>query len=127
MIAFAAACGTIVVSLLIYLVRPLRVTQCGADMATPVDATVAVYRQHLVELEADERAGLVADDQFLIEREALEERVIADLAPGPHANGTARPTVEPGRLTYLLIVGLPLAAAVIYFAIGAPHAILQSP
>jgi cytochrome c-type biogenesis protein CcmH len=126
-IAFSAACGTIVVSLLIFLVRPLRVPRRGVDMATPVDANVAVYRQQLAELEADLGAGLVADDQFFIERDALEERVIADLAQGSHAIGKARPIVRPGRLTYWLIIGVPLAAALIYAAIGAPHAILQSP
>jgi cytochrome c-type biogenesis protein CcmI len=125
-IAFSAACGMVVVSVLIFLVRPLRATS-RAETATPSDAVVAVYRRQLAELEADERAGLVAQDQFLIERDALEERVIADLAEGSHSDRNTTPTPQPGRLKYVLVIGVPLVAALLYLAIGAPDAILPSP
>jgi cytochrome c-type biogenesis protein CcmH len=127
MIAFSAACGALVVSVLIFILRPLRVTSRGAEMVTPVDANLAVYRRQLAELEADRHAGRVADDQFLIERDALERRVIADLAEGSQSNRKAKPTVQPGLFRYVLVIGLPLVAALLYLAIGAANAILQSP
>jgi cytochrome c-type biogenesis protein CcmI len=127
MIAFSAACGTLVVSVLIFLVRPRRVAGRGAETGTQVDAVVAVYRRQLAELEADRRHGLVADDQFLSERDELERRVIADLAEESYSNGRAKRSVHLGGLKYVIVIGVALMAALVYLAIGAPNMILQSP
>jgi cytochrome c-type biogenesis protein CcmH len=126
MIAFSAACAAFVVAVLMIIVRPLRVTSRSQQTGTHNDAVVAVYRRQLAELEADRRHGLVADDQFLSERDDLEQRVIADLGEASHSKGTARPTVHPGGLTYVIAIGLPLAAALLYLVIGAPDVILNA-
>jgi cytochrome c-type biogenesis protein CcmH len=92
-----------------------------------IDANVVVYRQQLAELEADRRDGIVTDDHFLIEQELLEERVLADLSGDPQRRAVASPTARTGALMYFLAIGLPLAAILIYLAIGAPGAIVHAP
>lgn len=53
----------------------------GATM----DANLAVYRRQLAEMEADLRDGIITNEQFLCDREELEQRVIVDLRKPSHA------------------------------------------
>jgi cytochrome c-type biogenesis protein CcmH len=43
------------------------------------DANVAVYRRQLDDMESDLRQGLITNEQFLEDREELEQRLILDL------------------------------------------------
>jgi cytochrome c-type biogenesis protein CcmH len=51
------------------------------DSPTREQAVIAVYRRHLAELKSDVREGTLADEPFALEREELEARLAADLAP----------------------------------------------
>lgn len=124
MIVFLAACGALLVLLLVFLVRPGRIPARG-DKGS--EAVVAVYRRQLVELEADRRDGLVADDQYLIDRDDLEQRAITDLAAESSAKRKAAPVGQLGGLTYALVIAVPIVATLVYLAIGAPDAILSRP
>jgi cytochrome c-type biogenesis protein CcmI len=101
-------------------------TTIARELARP-DAIVAVYGRQLDELESDRRHGLFTDDEFLVERDDLERRVIGDVAEPSPLDDRARPTAHATRLRYILAVGMPLAAAVLYLALGAPHVISQAP
>jgi cytochrome c-type biogenesis protein CcmH len=50
---------------------------------TATEANLSVYRSQLHELTCDRRDGLVSDDDFARERDALEWRLILDLREGP--------------------------------------------
>jgi len=46
---------------------------------TPTEANLVIYRQQLAEMETDRRAGALTEDQFLGDRDELDERLIVDV------------------------------------------------
>jgi cytochrome c-type biogenesis protein CcmH len=127
MVALTAACAMLIVAVLRFIVRPLQVSGRGRATAQPPDANVAVYRRQLDELESDRRQGLFSEDEFLVERDDLERRVIADLPERSRPDDRVWPSADAARLRYILAIGMALAAALLYLALGAPHVINQSP
>ena len=98
MVVLTAVCGMLVVSVLTFIVRPLRVSGRGRATAQPPDANVAVYRSQLDELESDRRDGRFTDDEYLVERDDLERRVIEDLAAGSPSEDTGETNGPPGAI-----------------------------
>lgn len=77
----------------------------------------AVYRDQLQELERDVTRGLIAGDEAAAARLEIERRLLATAAqaePAP-ARGAGSPV-----LAVALALAVPAAAAVLYFALGAP-------
>jgi cytochrome c-type biogenesis protein CcmH len=89
---------------------------------------VAVYRRQLAEMESEHRLMIVSDDQFLRDRDELEQRVVTDLTEKSAAAGDERRHAGGSAgLLYAIAVGLPLAALFIYLALGAPSFIGTPP
>jgi cytochrome c-type biogenesis protein CcmH len=87
-------------------------------------ANTAIYRDQLKELDADLTAGTLARSQYDEARRELEARLLEDVGTAQ----AAAPAAHPGRGTAIAIgVALPLAAALLYVAVGNPGALSPRP
>lgn len=88
----------------------------------------AVYRDQLSELDADAQRGLIAPDEAQAARAEVARRLIAaEAARAAAASATATAagpshaaTALPHRFASILALGVPLAALLVYLAVGSP-------
>lgn len=123
MIVFLATCPLLVVLALAFILRPLRHPDNAGPASSETEANLAVYRRQLSELESDLRDRMVTAEQFLQDREELEARLIDDLPTESRQAGDGS-ALGTSRLVYLLACGLPVAAVLLYLALGAPASLL---
>lgn len=87
-------------------------------------ANIAIYRDQLRELDADLEAGTLAREQYDEARRELERRMLEDVEI-PHA---AASSPVSGRGTAFAVgLAVPLAAVLLYLAVGTPQALLPQP
>ena len=108
---------------LAFVVPPLWQRNGASSAHNDKEANVEVYRDQLAELEADRKNGSIVEEQYAIERDEIERRLLEDIAVSD-----AQPvgkTVRPdGRsFAYALAVAIPLLAIGLYFKIGDPQVI----
>lgn len=117
MTAFVVIAGLLAITALAFVVLPL--LKRGRDASVSRNAiNVAVYRDQLRELEADLRAGTLAQDQYEHSRQEVEARLLQDVG-GTEA--AVRPRSEWGAIAFA--IALPACALVIYLVVGNPQAI----
>jgi len=88
--------------------------------ATPAAANVAIHRDQLKELDADLAAGTLSPEQRDEARREIEQRLLDDVRTG---NGT-RAAMASGRRTAVAVAAaVPIAALLLYFAVGNPAAL----
>ena len=88
--------------------------------ATPDAANVAIHRDQLKELDADLAAGTLSPEQRNEARREIEQRLLDDVRTG---DGT-RATPASGRRTAIAVAAaVPIAALLLYFAVGNPAAL----
>ena len=88
--------------------------------ATPDAANVAIHRDQLKELDADLAAGTLSPEQRDEARREIEQRLLDDLRTG---DGT-RAIPAGGRRTGMAVaLALPVAALLLYLAVGNPAAL----
>ena len=127
MILFTVLCALLIVSALACILAPLRHPDRIATTSTTTDANVAVYRSELAEMESDVRHRVMTNEQFVLDRDELEKRLCVDLPKEPRASGKDGRAFSSGMLIYVLAVGVPLTAILLYLALGTPLSLLQSP
>jgi cytochrome c-type biogenesis protein CcmH len=83
-------------------------------------ANIAVYRDQLLELEADLQNGIVSKEQYAQDRDEIERRLLEDTATAVTAKEKpVAPAAAASRNTaYALAIGLPLMAVIFYLQIG---------
>ena len=117
---FWVICGLLIMLALAFVLPPLRHPERIGAASTATEANVAVYRRHLAEMESDCRHGIVTSDQFLRDRDELEQRLMTDLANDRARAHKGRRDIQIGSLYYWLAVGLPSAAVLVYLMLGTP-------
>src|SRR5258707_11597728 len=113
--AALAAIATLAVAL------PLAGRRQGAGISRR-DANLAIYRDQLRELDADLAAGTLAPDDYSRSKMELESRLLRDVAvenPASFSGGK--------RAAIIAGIAIPLCAAAIYLAVGAPAVFESSP
>ena len=125
MIVFPVICALLILVGLGFILPPLRHPNRLKPVKTMAEANAAVYRRHITELESDLRHGLITSAQFERDREELEGRAAVDLPKESRAIRNEKRTVGSGMLVLCLATGLPLAAMILYLALGTPGAILE--
>ena len=125
MIVFSVICALLILVGLGFILPPLRHPNRLTPVKTMAEANAAVYRRQVTELESDLRYGLTTSAQFERDREELEARAVVDLPKESRAIKNEQRTVGSGTLVFCLVTGLPLAAIILYLALGAPAAILE--
>lgn len=125
MIVFSVICALLILVGLGFILPPLRHPNRVTAVKTMAEANAAVYRRQITELESELRHGLITTAQFERDREELEGRAAVDLPKESRAVRTDNGTVGSGMLVLCLATGLPLAALILYLALGTPGAILE--
>lgn len=121
MTAFVVISGLLAIGALAFVVLPLLRRGSGRGLSRNA-INVAVYRDQLRELEADLRAGTLAQDQYDRARSEIEARLLQDVnqpdstAQAPRAEGSA----------VAFAIAVPACALVVYLAVGNPQAILTA-
>ena len=118
MIVFVGIAAAMVVMALAWIVVPLLRGGLRADARITREASnVAILRDQLRELENDLSNGTISREQYDPARRDLERRVLEESTAAPDA-GTSMPS-RAGALTAAIIAGaLPIAALIIYVALG---------
>ncbi len=129
MIIFWLMCAVFVAIALAFVLPPL-LQESGKkpDERGRPEANIAVYRDQISELEADQRNGIISREQYEQDRDELERRLLEDVAtPDEPVTKSAKP-VKAGRgAVYAVALGIPLVALALYFRVGNPNAISASP
>ena len=104
-------------------VLPPLLRRAGEGDGAAVDATnVAVYRDQLRELDADVAAGTLSPEQHVEARREIDVRLLDDVG----APGGAPPAAHAGRWAAVAVGALlPLAAVLLYLAVGNPAALTR--
>ena len=118
MSTFLIAAAALTLVTLALLVVPLVRRRVAAPRATQSDASIAVLRDQLEELERDRASGAISAEAYEAAQRGLKLRILEDAVTETAA--TDRPHVAPAMA---LAVLLPLAAAGLYVWIGTPAAI----
>ena len=126
MIVFSVICALLTLLALAFILPPLRHPDRVPAASTIAEANMAVFRRQLAEMESELRHQTITNDQFLNDREELEQRVIAELPKESRAIRKERPAFRSDMLIYGLAVGLPLTAVLLYLALGTAS-LLQFP
>ncbi len=120
MIVFSVLCALLIVLALASVLRPLRHPNRIATTRTMTEANVSVYRGELAEMESDLCDRIMTNKQFVRDREELEKRLIVDLVRPSRASRKEKSALGSGILICGLAVGVPLAAILLYLALGTP-------
>jgi cytochrome c-type biogenesis protein CcmH len=123
-ILFWVICGALILLALAF-VLPTALDRSAESESTGEEerrnANIAVYRDQLAELESDLQNGIVGQEQYALDRDEIERRLLEDITA---ANEKAKPAATGGRSTaYAIAIGLPVAAVMLYLSIGNPQSI----
>ena len=88
-------------------------------------ANLVVYQDQYHELDADLRDGLLSKDQYQLEKEALERRLLEDVRTDRESGAAVHHKFSP-KIAYAVAIGIPIAAIGFYFMVGNPKAINSS-
>jgi len=124
MILFWVICALLIVIALAFVLPPA--LQHSEDVASDDErkqANIEVYRDQLSELEADRLNGIVAEDQYAVDRDEIERRLLEDTATTRSKKTTGAAPINARNTAYLLGIGLPLVAIILYMRIGEPDRI----
>lgn len=118
MTVFIAAAAVLTLVTLAFLVVPLLRGRAVKPGATQAEASVAVLREQLEELDRDRAAGTIDAASYEEAQRNLKLRILQDAAP--EAAVSDRRHAGPAAAIVLL---LPIAATGLYLLIGAPETI----
>jgi cytochrome c-type biogenesis protein CcmH len=115
MTGFLIAAALLVAFTLLFLLTPLLRRRAAGAETSRAAINAGIYRDQLAELERDFAAGGLNQADYEESRRELQRRLIEDA--GTETATAAR--AQPARKSAVLIgLALPLAAALIYFALG---------
>jgi cytochrome c-type biogenesis protein CcmH len=122
--AFWVLAAIFVAAALAFILPTLLGRRGRAPRASGDEANVAIYRDQLRELDADLASGTLAREQYDEARIELERRMLDDVGPSAGAASAA----TPGRGIALAVgMAVPVAAALLYLAVGTPQALIPRP
>jgi cytochrome c-type biogenesis protein CcmH len=124
MIFFWVICVSLVAVALAFVLPPLLQKTATAAENTDREANVAVYRDQINELEADLQNGIISEEQYAIDREEIERRLLDDVSVTSNKPGKKNTPALTGRgLAYAVAVAIPILTVGLYFRLGDPQSI----
>ncbi len=127
MILFWVICAALIAIALAFILPPLLQRASTAPESTEKEANVAVYRDQMSELEADLLNGIIGKEQYAIDREEIERRLLEDVSSTNNDSEKKTALALTGRgLAYIVALGIPLVAVALYFRLGNPQGISAS-
>ena len=119
MTLFWAICALLAAGAVALVLRPLLARRAPPRVSRR-DANIAIYRDQVLELDADLAGGKLAAGDHAKARAELEARLLVDV----DASDAQAPAVRGSRRTAILVgLAVPLAALAVYFAVGTPAAV----
>ncbi|CAG0929409.1 MAG: hypothetical protein EFKGCFLK_00096 [Rhodocyclaceae bacterium] len=115
MTEFLIAAAALAALTLPFLIVPLVRQRAPGAAASRNAINAGIYRDQLAELERDFAAGSLGQADYEESRRELQRRLLEDAGAEETELAQARPAM---RSAWLIGLGLPLAAALIYFTIG---------
>jgi cytochrome c-type biogenesis protein CcmH len=123
MMGFAIGAALMVGVTLLLLLLPFRRRPASADFSRQ-QLNAAIYRDQFAELERDRAEGALAQDDYDVARGELQRRLLEDSG---NATDTNEPAAASRVLPVSLALALPLAAMLLYLALGNPAALTPPP
>lgn len=115
MTVFLVAAAILVAVTLLLLLPPLLRQRAAGAEASRTAINAGIYRDQMAELERDFAAGSLNQADYEEGRKELQRRLLEDAGGGD----TTGAKTQPARKSALLIgLALPIAGALIYFALG---------
>ncbi|OGA25433.1 MAG: c-type cytochrome biogenesis protein CcmI, partial [Betaproteobacteria bacterium RIFCSPLOWO2_02_FULL_67_19] len=122
MSSFIIAAAVLTLVTLALLVLPLLRRRVAPPRATQSEASVAVLRDQLAELERDRASGAISAQAYEAAHRGLKLRILEDAVP--EAAASDRPHAVPAIALAVLV---PLAAAGLYAWLGTPQLLDPQP
>jgi cytochrome c-type biogenesis protein CcmH len=122
---FLFACVWLIVSTFIFVFLPVRAVAHSDPDNLGTGANVDVYRNQLAELTSDLRHQRITREQFLLDREELEQRLVGDLRIASTPGASAANGAGSTTMIYWLGVIVLMMAILLYLAIGSPSSLSQ--
>ena len=127
MILFWLICTALIAIALAFILPTLLQRTSAAPESTEKEANVAVYRDQLSELESDLENNNIGAEQYAVEREEIERRLLEDVSITRDDRGDKKVLAVGGRgFVYAIALAIPVLAIGLYFRIGSPQAISAS-
>ena len=126
MMLFWLICIALTAIALAFLMPPLLQSNAASAAHNDKEANVEVYRDQLSELGADRDNGILSPEQYSIERDEIERRLLEDVASSTPPPEDKTVPAAGRRFAYALALAIPVLAAGLYFKIGSPDAITAS-
>lgn len=127
MILFWLICTALIAIALAFILPPLMQRASTSPEKTDKEANVAVYRDQISELESDLEDGTISDEQYAMEREEIERRLLEDISIiSSDSENKSVPAAGGRGLVYAVALAIPVLAIGLYFRIGSPEAISAS-
>lgn len=128
MILFWVICIAMLVVALLFVLPPALRAQASKAQEENArrDANIAVYRDQLVELEADLHNGIISEEQYAQDRDDIERRLLEDTATDKTSDKPIPITADTRKHAYMIGVGLALVAVIFYMRIGNPDGITNA-
>jgi cytochrome c-type biogenesis protein CcmH len=119
-ILFWLICAVMVAIALAFVLPPLLAADEGQPVDESKETNVSVYRDQLAELEADLRNGIIAEDQYQLDRDGIERRMLEDVAATGETAAKAAPAGSDRGPAYAVALAIPILAVALYLQIGNP-------
>ena len=118
---FWLICGVMVAIALAFVLPPLLAAAKDKPEEESKEANVSIYRDQLSELEADLRNGIIAEDQYRQDRDAIERRMLEDVSTIQHTAAKPAKASSDRGPAYAVAMAVPVLAIVLYLQIGNPR------
>ena len=123
MILFWLICIALTAIALAFVMPPLWQRNAASPAHDDKEANIEVYRDQLSELEADRDNGSISQEQYSIERDEIERRLLEDVGISTLQAENKAVAASGRRFAYALALAIPVLAAGLYFKIGSPDVI----
>ncbi|MEO7971382.1 MAG: c-type cytochrome biogenesis protein CcmI [bacterium] len=121
MILFWVIAAVMIAIALAFVLPPLLATDDTKPVDESKESNVNVSRDQLAELEADLRNGIIAEDQYQQDRDAIERRMLEDVFAADGEVAKPGPVNRDRRPAYAVAFAIPVLAIILYLQIGNPR------
>lgn len=121
MILFWVIAAIMVAIALAFVLPPLLANGDAKPVDESKESNVSVYRDQLAELEADLRNGIISEEQYQQDRDAIERRMLEDVSANDSEAAKLPAVSLDRRPAYAIAVAIPVLAIALYLQIGNPR------
>jgi cytochrome c-type biogenesis protein CcmH len=122
MILFWTISAILVALALAFILPPLLQPPSQGRANSAKDANVGVYCEALAEMQSALHAGRLPRQQYELDREELESRLLEDVSLERQVNTATKRGIASKKIGYIVAVALPLVAFLLYVKLGNQNA-----